>query len=287
MNDIIKKYNFKNGLELEFEIQDLAECMEKNRKIMTVPHRALFFTILWIEKGQGTHYVDFNPVTVKNNSIIFIPQNSITVYDETCEYQGLSILFTDTFFCKNDQDNYFLHSSMLFSDLYPTALIKVNPLLSELKVYLEAMKAEYKKPHDSAKYRILHNILHIFLLQAEREMLKQGFKELKPGINLDYLIQFKALLEQKFSKEKTVRKYASELNLSEKRLHKATISILGETPKQIIDKRIMLEAKRLLIHSSQSIKEIAYDLGFDEPTNFNKFFRKHCKSTPLEFREKL
>ena len=61
--------------------------------------------------------------------------------------------------------------------------------------------------------------------------------------------------------------------------------ILGSTPKKIIDDRIMLEAKRLLAHSSESVKEISYSLGFDEPTNFVKYFRKHHLSTPIEFRE--
>ena len=47
----------------------------------------------------------------------------------------------------------------------------------------------------------------------------------------------------------------------------------------------MLEAKRILAHTTESVKEIGYDLGFDEPTNFIKYFKKHSKFTPTEFRE--
>lgn len=287
MTDIIKKYQFKEGLKLGFEILDLGERIKISSDMMTVPHRAQFYHILWIEKGNGTHFVDFNPIKIEDNTILFVPYNSVNMFDVDGSYQGKAILFTNNFFCKNNQDHQFLHSSILFSDLYTTANLKVNPQISDLKVLLNFMATEYNRVQDSAQFQILHNMLHIFLLQSEREMRKQGFEELKPSANLDYLILFKELLEQKFCTEKSVNKYASELSISEKQLHKATTTLLNKSPKQIIAERILLEAKRLLAHSNQPIKEIAYELGYDEPTNFIKYFRKHTNSTPSEFREKF
>ena len=79
--------------------------------------------------------------------------------------------------------------------------------------------------------------------------------------------------------------YCEKLFVTEKRLNKATTQILGKTPKQMIDERLLLEAKRLLVHETHTIKEIAYELGFDEPTNFIKYFRKHTQKSPTEFRE--
>ncbi|MBN2595668.1 MAG: helix-turn-helix domain-containing protein [Marinifilaceae bacterium] len=285
MNNTIKKYQFKEGLKLEFEILDLSEILKSRKDMMTIPHRAQFNHILWIEKGKGTHFVDFNPISIEDNTIIFIPHNCVNRFDKNGIYKGKTILFTNNFFSKNNQDLQFLHSSILYSDLYNIAKIKVNQQRSDLKVFLNAMETEFQRSADSAQYQILRNMLHIFLLQAEREMRKQGFEELKPSANLDYLVLFKDLLEQNFRKEKSVNKYASELSISEKQLHKATTTLFDKTPKQIIDERILLEAKRLLVHSNQSIKEIAYELGYDEPTNFIKYFRKHVHSTPSEFRE--
>lgn len=287
VNDIIQKYQFKKGLNLEFEIVDLSKIIESKKEMMTVPHRAQFYHVLWIEKGEGTHFVDFNPIKVEGNSILFIPHNCVNVFDKNGSYHGKTILFTNNFFCKNNNDLRFLQSSMLFSDLYPIAKIKVNPHISELEIFKNAMETEYLRQPDSAQYEILRNMLHVFLLQAEREMRKQGFKELKPSANLDCLVSFKNLLEQNFRKERSVNKYASELSISDKQLHKATSSLLDLTPKQIIDERVLLEAKRLLAHSTQTIKEVAYDLGYDEPTNFIKYFRKHTNSTPSQFREQF
>jgi AraC family transcriptional regulator, transcriptional activator of pobA len=61
--------------------------------------------------------------------------------------------------------------------------------------------------------------------------------------------------------------------------------VLGKSPKVIISERVLLEIKRLLVHTNQSIKEIGFDLGFNEPTNFIKYFRQQTGQTPSEFRD--
>ncbi len=287
MNETIKKYQFKDGLHLEFEILDLKELLKRKGHMMTVPHRAQFYHIIWIEKGYGTHLVDFKPITIEDNTILFIPQDSVNLYDIEGEYQGKTMIFTDKFFFKNHQDAQFLHSTPLYSNLYDTAKIRFNPSLSDLKVFFNAMETEFVRAPDNAQFSILHNMLHIFLLKAERELQSQGFVKLEPSANLDYLVLFKDLLEKNFRTDKSVNKYASSLSISEKQLHKATTTLMDKTPKQIIDERVLLEAKRLLAHSNQSIKEIAYELGYDEPTNFIKYFRKRVSTTPSEFRDQF
>lgn len=286
MDEIIKKYEFKEGLNLEFEILDLKEVLSVKKPMMIIPHRAQFYHILWIEKGEGTHFVDFNPISLQDHSIICVPQNSVNRYDKRAKYKGKAIVFTDRFFSKTKQDFQYLQSSILFSDLYPVSQFKINPKSSDLKIVLNLMEQEFNKKKDVAHYHILHNLLHVFLLQLEREMKDQGFEEIKPSANLDYLMLFKDLLEQNFRNEKSVNKYAADLSISEKQLNKACTTLLDKKPKQIINDRILLEAKRLLVHSNQSIKEIAYHLGYEEPTNFIKYFRKNTDITPSEFRER-
>ena len=117
MNDNIKKYRFRDGLNLEFEIIDLEDTFKSKNQMMTIPHRAQFYHILWIEKGKGVHYVDFRPVSFEDNSILFIPSNSVSLYDKKGIYNGKAILFTDSFFAKNQKDIQFLRSSILYSDL--------------------------------------------------------------------------------------------------------------------------------------------------------------------------
>lgn len=286
MKEMIKKYQFKDGLSHEFEILDLSKVLKVHGNIMTAPHRAQFYHILWIEKGAGTHLIDFNPVHIENNTIIFIPKNSVNKFDQERNYTGRGILFTDSFFGQNIDNLKFLNSTILFSDLYGTAKIKIKPSMNLLVETLKIMTSEYILEPNSSQYGILRNLLHTFLLQSEREIREQGFEDLKPSRELELLLSFKELLEKNFQKEKKVYNYAANLNITEKQLHNATSKIMDKTPKILIDERILLEAKRLLVHSAESIKEISYILGYEEPTNFIKYFRKHTNMTPSEFREK-
>lgn len=95
----------------------------------------------------------------------------------------------------------------------------------------------------------------------------------------------KDAVEDKFKTIKSVARFAGLMVVSEKKLNKATATTLGKSPKELIDERIILEAKRMLVHTNSSIKEIGFDLGFDEPTNFIKYFRKHEAKTPVAFRK--
>lgn len=285
MKSEIKKYKFKLGLPIEFEIIKISDLHNKHKSILTTPHRAEFYHIIWIQNGSAKHFVDFKPIELKENSILFVPKDCVNFFDTYGDYDGKIILFTNNFFSVDFKNIQFLQSTILFNDLYEISKIQINKDNAEFFNIIQAMESELSTTYDQSQPIILRNLLHNFLLMSERIMHLQGFNEIKPSVDLDYLIMFKDLLEKKYKTIKSVSKLAADLSISEKRLNKATTLILDKTPKQIIDDRVLLEAKRLLAHSNKSIKEITFDLGFEEPTNFIKYFRKHINQTPSEFRE--
>jgi len=128
-------------------------------------------------------------------------------------------------------------------------------------------------------------LLHNFLLLSEREKRKQGYTELKKGADLDYTLLFRDFLESNYTQLKSVSDYAQIICISEKRLGQATSKVLGKSPKEIINDRILLEAKRLLVHTNLSVKEIGQELGFEDPAYFVRYFKKNTETTPVEFRE--
>lgn len=97
--------------------------------------------------------------------------------------------------------------------------------------------------------------------------------------------RFFAEVERQHRRLYSVGDYLSLLAAPEKALAKAVRQAVGLTPKQYIDRRRLLEAKCLLAYSRLSVKEVGFALGFEEPTNFAKFFRKHCAQSPNAFRE--
>lgn len=281
--DIIK-HEFKEGLPHEFEIADLGQLYVEFPEILTTSFRTGFYHILWFKKGSPNFMVDFKPITITPDTILFLGKDTVQRFGANSHFEAKAILFTDSFFCKTEYDAGFLRSSILFSDLLSVTQINLNENVSQFTDLFRLMQAETEHEKDISQDAILKNLLHSFLLLSERERKKQDFIEIKKGADLDNVLLFKSLLDANYTSSKRVSEYAVRMSVTEKQLNQATSAILDRSPKQMITERVVLEAKRLLVHTHKSVKEIGFSLGFDEPTNFAKYFRKQTNSTPIEFR---
>ncbi|MEP7266447.1 MAG: helix-turn-helix domain-containing protein [Saprospiraceae bacterium] len=283
MTDKIKKLKFKQNAPLQIEVVPLDSLTKVNKAHLITPHRTDFYHVFLFENCQPTHYVDFEKIKIQPFTLLFIDKDRVHQFDQLLNYEGRILIFTDDFF----SDTKFLRSSILFNDLSNKATIKLNQQsLKRFIMICDNIAEELSMPNDGTKQIVLKNHLHNFLLLAEREKRQQGFEYVKKGVDLDYTLLFRDLLETNFTKLKAVNDYSSQLFISEKRLGQATSKILGKTPKEIINERILLEAKRLLVYSHLSIKEIGQELGFEDPAYFVRYFKKITETTPIEFREK-
>lgn len=283
MSKEIQKHTFKQNAKLQIEVVPLQSLTKANKAHLIKPHRTNFYHVFLFENCQPTHYVDFEQIKIQPYTLLFIDKDRVHQFDQLLNYEGKVLIFTDDFFT----DIKFLRTSILFKDLSnkPTVMLTQQDFRRFVGI-CDNITEELNLPNDNAKHIILENQLHIFLLLAEREKQKQGFTEIKKGADFDYTIIFRDLLEANFTKLKGVSDYTAQLFISEKRLGQATTKVLGKSPKEIINERVLLEAKRLLVYSHLSIKEIGQDLGFDDPAYFVRYFKKSTETTPVEFRTK-
>jgi AraC-like DNA-binding protein len=286
MADEIKKLKFKRKADLQIEVVPLHTLTTVSKDHLVTPHRTNFYHIFLFENCQPTHFLDFEPINIQPYSLLFIDKDRVHQFDQLLKYDGRVLIFTEDFFCTTETDTKFLRSSILFNDLAGQPTIKLNT--TDLEKYTnicENITEELSLPVDNSKHILLKNLLYNFLLLAEREKRKLGFTELNKGADLDYTLLFRDLLETNYTQLKSVNDYAKIICISEKRLGQATSKVLGKSPKEIINDRILLEAKRLLVHTNLSIKEIGQDLGFEDPAYFVRYFKKNTETTPVEFRE--
>ncbi|MEO8761704.1 MAG: helix-turn-helix domain-containing protein [Bacteroidia bacterium] len=283
MAEEIQKLKFKQNVNLQIEVVPLESLTKVNKDHLIKPHRTNFYHIFLFENCQPVHYVDFQKIKIQPYSLLFIDKDRVHQFDQLLNYEGKVLIFTDEFF----PDTKFLRSSILFNNLSEKPSLKLSDKdFDKFIAICDSISEELTLPFDNKKHFLLKNHLHNFLLVAEREKQKQDLVESKKGVDMDYTLLFRDLLEINFIKLKAVSDYAKQMFISEKRLGQATAKIIGKTPKEIITERIILEAKRLLVHSNLSIKQIGQELGFDDPTYFVRYFKKHTVTTPVEFREK-
>lgn len=281
----ITTYAFRPDLPQELELTTIGQAMRSFRSLLIEPSRAAFYHIIWVQRGHATHTVDFQPVALGPGSMLFVTPQRVHTFDAAADYEGQVLLFTDAFFTRSDADRHYLRTTILYHDLLDIPVVQAEGASSPFGVLFAQLAAELAQPADPYQQVVLQNLLHNVLLLAERTRRQQGFRPLAKGPDLDYTELYRDLLEAQFRTLRLVRRYAAQLNVTEKRLAQATAKTLGKSPKELIDDRVTLEAKRLLVHTRASIKEIGFELGFDEPTNFIKYFRRQAGLTPIEFRE--
>lgn len=287
MNNIpnISFQSAENRTDIEFlKISELLSKMDNqsdhNPKL---PHRITFFALLIIVKGSGSHQVDLKNYHLKKGSVLKIAKGQVHAFQEELSYDGYLVIFTEDFVLK-----YFSKSSIDFiAHLYNYHIS--DPLVENStfnESFLDLIADELKSEHTYAQNNIVAKLLELYLLKLERV----SHTAISTKLNKDHyslFLQFKDLVEKKYQNTRNVKDFANILLISSKHLNRVVQSFTLNTAKHFIDQYVILEIKRAILSTNNSLKEIAYELGFDEVTNFTKFFKKHTDLTPKEYKSSL
>lgn len=261
---------------VEFQLVTLEKITEYD---FLVPHRHNYYEVFIFIKGGGNHVIDFEAFDVKDKSIHFVSPGQVHLLKRSYDSEGFLILFSRDFFYSGHTNKPLLQHHPLLNNRSSQPIInapssefeKIIPLILKIK---EELTRE-----DDYQRELLRLYLNEFLYRSLRMLTLQ--KE-----NPHTLVSgFLALLEQNFYEWHLVKQYASELHVAEKYLSESLKLHTGLTAQDHISNRLLLEAKRLLRFSELSIKEVAFQIGFEDPSHFTKFFRSTSGSTPSSFRE--
>lgn len=286
-SDEIPNVEFKRDQSLGFELILLKELKKKlipKGHDPYKPHRLKFYLIFFITGGKGKHFIDFENYDYCRGTVIFISKEQVHAFDPSVNYEGELILFRETFFTKNLSDTERSTSNSLFNyHIYSPVNYLSSDQFTIFKRIVMSIREEFSNQDDSFKPQIIGNLLKQFLLQTER--LRNGPRGRLDFRYYDEFIALQKLLDNHIHEERSVKFYAQKLGISTKKMNLLTQSIAKVTSKEYITSRLILEVKRLLVSSLYSINEIGYKMGFEEPTNFVKFFKKESGQTPAAFRK--
>ncbi len=280
----------KDNTKLEFEIFRISSLFSRQSKLdhsLEAPHRVEFFNIMFVTKGTGTHFIDFQSYKYSAGSILFISKGQVHAFEASHDLDGFLILFTEDFLSKNLIHSDILSLYRLYNYHLHSPIIQPDEIKEDIFNYIvDEIYREYSFTDKFAKEEILRLLLKLLLLKAER--LKRTL--IRKEKNSKWLLKFgdfRSQLETHFTETRNANEYARMMNISYKHLNEICKSVTGISAKAFIDNFIILEIKRRIAISGDSVKELTYQLGFDEPTNFVKFFKKHTLLSPVQFRNKL
>lgn len=247
----------------------------------TLPHRLEFFMLMYYTNGKSNHQVDFKWYPIKPRSLMYLSKGQINSFKFTPGLNGYCMVFTQEFL---DHCLGKLPTNVVFRLFTPQLfdpLINV-PKENNLSNYIEAIHQEFNSNIQSNKATIIDALFTIILSKSE-ELLQQQTHYIEESQGLKIFTRFAELVSDKFTQNRNADYYAQQIGITYKHLNVICKNITKFTAKQFIDNYIILEAKRLMVGTDLKSTELAYSLGFEEPTNFTKFFKRHTSQTPTGF----
>jgi AraC family transcriptional activator of pobA len=249
----------------------------------TSSHRHNYYEIFLFAKGGGYHEIDFGAHSIADQSIHFVSPGQVHKVRREPDSHGSILLFSSDFYHFGTKADL-----SLFEYPFLNAQITGSPIVNlereqfdELLLLSQAMGKE-KTESNAINTEVIRTYLHIFLLKC-KQYADDTHKE-KDNTQTAFG-KLQQLLETNYRDQHLPSFYADELFMSFKKLNEMCKNHTGVSMSTLIKDRLMLEAKRLLLHSEYSIKEIGYFLGFEDPAYFNRFFRKNSDVSAGSFRK--
>lgn len=269
----------------DFYCNRFSDHINKNIDLIKTPHKHNFYLCVVFTHGSGTHEIDFNSYEIKPGSVFFLKPGQTHFWKFNSAPEGY-IFF-------HSQEFYKLLFSTKTLDQFPFYdSYKNSPGLNLDKNNLETITAHfeniYQEFHQNLPYKSqqLASLLNTTYIDLARNYSFDNSNQ--SNTSTRYLRLFRTLenvIETYFKTEKSAKFYANELNITSKHLNRITKITINKTTTELITERVLLEAKRLIVHSDIPLARVAETLGYEDYAYFSKVFKLKTKSTPMEFKK--
>ncbi|MFF4409633.1 helix-turn-helix domain-containing protein [Streptoverticillium reticulum] len=276
-------YQAPPGTPAGVEVLTLAELRARAPEgMLPLPQRLDFHQIIAVDSGSTVHTVDFTGHRLRAGSVLWVRPGQVQQHGDVSAIEGTVILVQPGFLPPGTA------VAAVADDPFRPVLLR--PQGDDREAVFCAVR------HLAADYRtgaglpagvhgeILRHLLSALVLRLDGIAAPEGGAAPAPA---DAFVRFRAAVERDFAHSHRVADYAQALGYSPRTLARATLAAAGVGAKEFVDRRVMLEAKRLLAHSGLPAVRIAGRLGFDDAANFAKFFQHREGLAPGAFRAAL
>ena len=250
--------------------------------------RSRYYSILWIKEGSGRVKYEFREHNFQAPALLFFSPYQPFLFTEGDGLKGVSIHFSGDFYCLEKHREETSCSGVLFNNIYDRPIVNLATAPQE-KLHHVLAELQSELQNDTAADReLLLSWLKIFLINAVR-IKKSQLTAVSPaepsGKRATTIKQLTRMIDRHFRDKKSPADYAALLNISAKALGKLVKEQFNVTLTSLIQERVIVEAKRELYLTDKLVKEIAYELGYDDPFYFSRVFKKYTGVSPEHIRE--
>ena len=250
--------------------------------------RLNYYSIIWLKKGKGSVKADFSEYDFSNDNLFAFAPYQPFMLNSREDVEGVVLNFHPDFFCIHKHQAEVACNGILFNNIYQPPFVTIDESTkSTFEMLLLQIKTEMQNPA-LAQYELLVSYLKILLITASR--LKAEQQSVESNFVSDnkepFILQnLKNYIELHFKTKHSASDYSDLLNISSKALAKITKKHFNKTLTDIISERIIIEAKRELYLTNKAVKEIAFELGYDDEHYFSRFFKNNADVSPQMYRD--
>lgn len=266
--------------------QEFIQLQEINQRDVISFDTELVFPLLfvWVRGENSEIQYDGTKIQLKDNTIL-----CLTIF-QNIEFLKLEnarvVKFNREFYCVLDHDSEVSCKGILFYNGSQLPFFQIpKEELEKFEILWKMFEIEIQSK-DELQLEMLQMMLKRFIILCTRIYKTQNNYVKLEQKDVDIVREFNFLVEQHFKTKHNVTDYADLLNKSPKTLSNIFTKLAGKSPLQIIHERKILEARRMLRYTNKSIKEITYELGFEDIQTFSRFFKKIENISPSEFKNK-
>lgn len=269
----------------DFHLERMEVLYEKSDGKADDPHRHDYYTVLLVGQAEGRHIIDFTTFPFRDQEVHFVSPGQVHQVDLDTRPLGWFFTFSREFLALNNIPVEFVTNISLFSPFGESPPLKLDELtFSKLIMLVGEMQTCLPLEH-SYRNRALGALLQLFLIYCHQSNAFNKDQADNENAGVCILRDFKSLVNDRYREWHQVSDYASHIHITPKHLSQTVKQWTGKTAKALIQDRLLLESKRLLLHTDLSVKEVAHEVGFDEPLHFSGFFKKKAGKSPSAFRE--
>jgi AraC family transcriptional activator of pobA len=251
---------------------------------LLIPHRKAYYMLVFVKHNRGRHWVDMASYERKDNALYFTSPSQILVKEAPTPFWGAYLTFTPELLAL--QQNASLRELPLIQNPHNAHELLLSAAdVAFVEELLTKLEAEYHRPGEW-QHRMLIAHLTVLLTYLSRLYTEQ-FSGAEPSADQRLLKTYQAKIEEYFRDLHEVGAYAELLHLSAGHLSEVVKAQSGKPAIKHIHERLVLEARRLLFYTPESLKEIAFNLGFSEASYFTRFFKRETGLTPAEYRTSI
>ena len=253
---------------------------------LAAPQRVEFFMLLFVAEGDLRHVVDFAELRLGAGSLVFVRPGQIQHWHLDERAEGCMVLIDPPALTPISHTHGGRDALLSAMADWPMGVRLDDGFAAELRTGLDGLARDLVAFDGTADdvTLIRQGLLAVLLRVARWHRHRWRDVPRPPTGTMQVYRLFEAEMEQHFRSHRTVAGYAQRLGYSESTLNRACRAATGQSAKVLLDRRVAMEAARMLVHSPVSVAEIGHALGFSEPTNFNRFFLRMVSATPLQFR---